>query len=201
MDKKTVIQLFLSSVIILIFLVIFYKYFNQETSTKKIDNIEKETSKSLDEKSNLINEKSNLIKGIEYFSKDETGSIYNIIAESGEINDNNPDIIFLTNVKAKISTLNSEDILIESNFAKYNSKNYDTNFYENIKVKYAEHKIDCEYLDLLFNKNQAILYENIVYKNLETRLLADRLEIDLITKNSKLSMKSEKEKIKIVYMK
>ena len=194
MDKKTVIQLFLSSVIIVIFLVIFYKYFNQETSTKKIDNIEKETSKSL-------NEKSNLIKGIEYFSKDETGSIYNISAESGEINDNNPDIIFLTNVKAKISTLNSEDIFIESNFAKYNSKNYDTNFYENIKVKYAEHKIDCDYLDLLFNRNQAILYENIVYKNLETRLLADRLEIDLITKNSKLSMKSEKEKIKIVYMK
>ena len=193
MDKKTVIQLFLSSVIIVIFLVIFYKYFNQETSTKKIDNIEKETSKSL-------NEKSNLIKGIEYFSKDETGSIYNINAESGEINDNNPDIIFLTNVKAKISTLNSEDILIESNFAKYNSKNYDTNFYENIKVKYAEHKIDCEYLDLLFNRNQAILYENIVYKNLETRLLADRLEIDLITKNSKLSMKNDKEKIKIVYM-
>ena len=194
MDKKTVVQLFLTSVIIVIFLVIFYKYFNQEKSTKKIDNIEKETSKNL-------NEKSNLIKDIEYFSKDESGSIYNISAESGNINDDNPDIIFLKNVKAKISTLNSQDIFIQSDFAKYNSKNFDTNFYENIKVEYAEHEIDCEYLDLLFNKNQAILYDNIVYKNLETRLLADRLEIDLITKNSKLSMKSEKEKIKIVYMK
>ena len=194
MDKKTVAQLFLTSVIIVIFLVIFYKYFNQEKSTKKIDNIEKETSKNL-------NEKSNLIKDIEYFSKDESGSIYNISAESGNINDDNPDIIFLKNVKAKISTLNSQDIFIQSDFAKYNSKNFDTNFYENIKVEYAEHEIDCEYLDLLFNKNQAILYENIVYKNLETRLLADRLEIDLITKNSKLSMKNKKEKIKIVYMK
>ena len=194
MDKKTVVQLFLTSVIIVIFLVIFYKYFNQEKSTKKIDNIEKETSKNL-------NEKSNLIKDIEYFSKDESGSIYNISAESGNINDDNPDIIFLKNVKAKISTLNSQDIFIQSDFAKYNSKNFDTNFYENIKVEYAEHEIDCEYLDLLFNKNQAILYDNIVYKNLETRLLADRLEIDLITKNSKLSMKNKKEKIKIVYMK
>tara|TARA_B100001564_G_scaffold353474_1_gene362472 strand:+ start:29 stop:613 length:585 start_codon:yes stop_codon:yes gene_type:complete len=194
MDKKTVAQLFLTSVIIVIFLVIFYKYFNQEKSTKKIDNIEKETSKNL-------NEKSNLIKDIEYFSKDESGSIYNINAESGNINDDNPDIIFLKNVKAKISTLNSQDIFIQSDFAKYNSKNFDTNFYENIKVEYAEHEIDCEYLDLLFNKNQAILYDNIVYKNLETRLLADRLEIDLITKNSKLSMKNKKEKIKIVYMK
>ena len=87
MDKKTVIQLFLSSVIIVIFLIIFFKYFNQETSTKKIDNIEKETSKNL-------NEKSNLIKDIEYFSKDESGNFYSINAESGKINDNDPDIIF-----------------------------------------------------------------------------------------------------------
>ena len=195
MDKKTVIQLFLSSVIIVIFLVIFFKYFNQETSNKIVNNIEKkETDKNL-------NQKSNLIKGIKYFSKDETGSIYSINAESGKINDDNPDIIFLTNVKAKISTLGNEDIFIQSDFAKYNSKNYDTNFYENIKVDYVEHQIDCRYLDLLFNNNQAILYEDIIYKNLETVLLADRLEIDLITKNSKISMKNEKEKIKIVYMK
>ena len=195
MDKKTITQFFLGSIIVVIFLVIFFKYFNQETSNKIVNNIEKkETDKNL-------NQKSNLIKGIKYFSKDETGSIYSINAESGKINDDNPDIIFLTNVKAKISTLNSEDIFIQSDFAKYNSKNYDTNFYENIKVDYAEHKIECEYLDLLFNKNRAFLYENIVYKNLDTKLLADRLEIDLITKNSKLSMKDENEKIKIVYMK
>ena len=195
MDKKTLTQFFLGSIIVVIFLVIFFKYFNQETSNKIVKNIEKkETDKNLSQKSNLI-------KDIEYFSKDETGSIYSINAESGKINDDNPDIIFLTNVKAKVSTLNSEDIFIQSDFAKYNSKNYDTNFYENIKVDYAEHNIDCEYLDLLFNKNRAILYENIVYKNLDTKLLADRLEIDLITKNSKLSMKDKNEKIKIVYMK
>ena len=195
MNKKTLTQFFLGSIIILIFLVIFFKYFNQETSNKIVKNIEK---KEIDKN---LNQKSNLIKDIEYFSKDETGSIYSINAESGKINDDNPDIIFLTNVKAKISTLNSEDIFIQSDFAKYNSKNYDTNFYENIKVDYAEHNIGCEYLDLLFNKNRAFLYENIVYKNLDTKLLADRLEIDLITKNSKLSMKDENEKIKIVYMK
>ena len=195
MDKKTLTQFFLGSIIVVIFLVIFFKYFNQETSNKIVKNIEK---KEIDKN---LNQKSNLIKDIEYFSKDETGSIYSINAESGKINDDNPDIIFLTNVKAKISTLNSEDIFIQSDFAKYNSKNYDTNFYENIKVDYAEHNIGCEYLDLLFNKNRAFLYENIVYKNLDTKLLADRLEIDLITKNSKLSMKDENEKIKIVYMK
>ena len=194
MDKKTVAQLFLSSIIIVIFLTIFLKYFDQEISSKKSDILEKKTPEILDEKSNII-------KGIEYFSKDNAGSIYSIKAETGKINEDNPDIIFLTNVKAKISTLGNEDIFIQSDFAKYNSKNYDTNFYENIKVDYVEHQIDCRYLDLLFNNNQAILYEDIIYKNLETVLLADRLEIDLITKNSKISMNNKNKKIKMFYNK
>ena len=149
----------------------------------------------------VLKEKSNIIKDISYLSKDDAGNIYVINAEYGEINEDNPDIIFLENVKAKISIFNSEDFFIESDFAKYNSKNYNTNFYENTKVEYTEHKINCRYLDLLFNENLALLYEDVVYKNLQTRLLADRLEIDLITKNSKLSMKNNEEKINIFYTK
>ena len=193
MNKKTAIQLFLLSIVLVIFLIIFIKYFNEEAQNNNLKSSEKETAKTLNQTSNIIND-------IEYFSKDATGNVYKITAETGEINEENSDILYLKNVKAKISTLNSEDIFIESDFAKYNSKNYDTNFYENVKVDYMENKITCRFLDLLFNNNQAMLYENIVYKNLETSALADRLEIDLITKNSKLSMKSEKEKIKIVYM-
>ena len=194
MNKKTALQLLLSSMVVVIFLTIFLKYFNPELESKKEKNSEEKISK-------VLKEKSNIIKDIRYLSKDDAGNIYVINAKYGEINENNPDIIFLENVKAKISIFNSEDFFIESDFAKYNSKNYDTNFYENTKVEYTEHKINCRYLDLLFDKNLALLYEDVVYKNLQTRLLADRLEIDLITKNSKLSMKGAKEKIKIVYIK
>ena len=100
-----------------------------------------------------------------YLSKDDSGNIYKIMAEYGEIKDQNSDLIFLKNVKAEIIIFDSDDIYIQSDFAKYNSKNYDTNFYENIKVDYVEHQIDCRYLDLLFNNNQAILYEDIIYKS------------------------------------
>ncbi len=192
MTKKTAVQIFLSSVVIAISLIIFFKYFNEE-----IDPIDKMVSKK--ETNEISNEKLNIIKDIQYLSKDETGNVYSIFAEYGEIKDQASNIIYLKNVKAKISILNSDDINIESDYAKYNSKNYDTNFYENTKIDYAEHNINCEYLDLLFNKKIAILYESIVYKNLQTQLLADRLEIDLISKNSTLSMKDKKEKIKIVY--
>ena len=198
MKKKTAVQIFLSSIVIAISLTIFFMYFSND-----LDPIDKSASKKeINKLSNQsANEKLNTIKDIEYLSKDEMGNVYSIFAEYGEIKDQASNIIFLKNVKAKISILNSDDINIESAYAKYNSKNYDTNFYENVKVEYIENKITCKYLDLLFNNNQAILYENIVYENLETSLLADRLEIDLITKNSKLSMKDKKEKIKIVYMK
>ena len=192
MTKKTAVQIFLSSVVIAISLIIFFKYFNEE-----IDPIDKMVSKK--ETNEISNEKLNIIKDIQYLSKDETGNVYSIFAEYGEIKDQASNIIYLKNVKAKISILNSDDINIESDYAKYNSKNYDTNFYENTKIDYADHNINCEYLDLLFNKKLAILYESIVYKNLQTQLLADRLEIDLISKNSTLSMKDKKEKIKIVY--
>ena len=192
MTKKTAVQIFLSSVVIAISLTIFFKYFSGET-----DPIDKIVSKK--ETNEISNEKLNIIKDIQYLSKDETGNVYSIFAEYGEIKDQASNIIYLKNVKAKISILNSDDINIKSDYAKYNSKNYDTNFYENTKIDYAEHNINCEYLDLLFNKKLAILYENIVYKNLQTKLLADRLEIDLISKNSTLSMKDKKEKIKIVY--
>ena len=192
MTKKTAVQIFLSSVVIAISLTIFFKYFSGET-----DPIDKIVSKK--ETNEISNEKLNIIKDIQYLSKDETGNVYSIFAEYGEIKDQASNIIYLKNVKAKISILNSDDINIKSDYAKYNSKNYDTNFYENTKIDYAEHNINCEYLDLLFNKKLAILYESIVYKNLQTKLLADRLEIDLISKNSTLSMKDKKEKIKIVY--
>ena len=194
MNKKTLIQLLLILTVILVLLTIFFKYFYGNKKVTKID--------STKEKVSVVSKKNvNIIKDIKYLSKDSSGNIYLINAKIGEIAADDPDMIFLKNVEAKISIVNSDDIYIVSNFANYNSKNYDTNFYENIKVKYADHKIDCEYLDLLFNKNIAILHQNIVYKSLETNLFADRLEIDLITKNSKISMKNEREKIEIVYKK
>jgi len=185
---------FLPTVSLLILLAIFFTYFNQKKEVKIKELTNKKYSEITEEKSNIIND-------INYSSKDNIGNAYNISAEIGKINNKNEDMILLENVIAKITIVDSEDIIIYSNFAEYNSKNYDTKFYDNTKVIYASHKIKCEYLDLLFNKNLATLYGNIVYESLSTKLLADRLEIDLITKNSKLSMKNEKEKIEVIYIK
>ena len=60
------------------------------------------------------------------------------------------------------------------------------------------HKATSENLDISFNDNLASMYNNIIYKKPGTQLNADRLEIDLISKNTKIFMDDESEKIKII---
>ena len=40
--------------------------------------------------------------------------------------------------------------------------------------------------------------KNIIYKNLDTKLEADKIEIDLLTKNTKIFMDDKSKKIKLI---
>ena len=60
------------------------------------------------------------------------------------------------------------------------------------------HKATSENLDISFSNNIALMYNNIIYNKPGTQLTADRLEIDLITKNSKIFMDNQYERIKII---
>ena len=190
MKKKILIQLFLFSLFLFLSIFSYYKYFSKESQ-----NVKKTIPNKNLPKKNL---ETNLITDLRYFSIDDEGSKYEITSEFGEISSDNPDIILMTNVKAKIQIYNSDPIIITSNFAKYNIKNYDTNFKENILVKHVDNKLNGENLDLSFQSNLMLMYNNIIYQNPDTKLLADKLEIDLITKDSKIIMNDKKSKIKII---
>ena len=194
MKKKILIQLFLFSLFIFLSIFFYYKYFHDKSQ------IVEKIMLNKNQESNLI-QGSNLINDLRYFSVDDVGNKYEIVSKFGEINFNNPDIILMTNVKAIIEIKNSKPIIITSNFAKYNVKNYDTNFTKNVLVKYIDNKLNAENLDLSFQDNLMSMYNNIIYQNLNTKLLADKLEIDLITKDSKIIMNDQKNKIKIIVKK
>ena len=171
-------------------------------------NQQPEKNKLIENKNSLSNQNltedkdsSNIIENIKYLSFDNVGNKYEINAKTGQIKNNISEIIYMKNVNAKINFINAEPINIASDFATYNTKNYNTYFSKNINMSYLEHKIECEKLDLLFSNNLALLYDNIIYTNLKTKLFADRLEIDLITKNSKISMNNKNKKIKMFYNK
>ena len=190
MEKKTLIQLFLFSLFIFLSIFSYSKYFKKDSQKLIINDSEKITPTKKFE--------SNLISDLRYFSVDDKGNKYEIKSEYGEMGLDNSDIILMTNVIATIDIYNSEPIIITSGFAKYNIKNYDTKFEKNVLVKHIDNKVNAENLNLSFQNNLMSMYDNIIYQSPDTKLIADKLEIDLITKDSKIVMNNKKRKIKII---
>lgn len=191
-NKKIFIQLFFFLLIMAISLYGFYLYFYKPKQNLEIT---KNTNTDLTIIDNDSKESSNLIENLEYVSKDENGNTYEVTSVTGTINLDNPDIIFMNGVSAIINFTDSSPILITSDNAEYNNKNFDTIFSKNVLVTYLEHKITGEYLKLLFQDNLATMTDKVIYKNLNTTLKADILEIDLLTKNSKIFMNNSSKKI------
>ena len=190
MNIKILIQLLLF--IILASTTATYYYFYKDNKTNaNVNKINNNNEISINKNS------SNLIKNIYYVSTDKLGNKFIIKSKTGEINIVNPDIVYMINVEAIINLINSDPIIIKSNYAKYNKINYEANFKEDVLLTYQAHRITSQNLDLSFENNLATIYNKIVYDNNNAKLSADILEIDLITKNSKIFMDNEYKKIKI----
>ena len=208
--KKISLQLLLFTILILSSYFFYQKYLKNNVETKKIN--EEEDQLIIEKKKDAVAKKSiivddsntletknsdenfNILKNIKYTSKDQDGNIYEIVAKEGIIKIDEPNITSMNYVVAKILLNDKSVIKIKSNNAIYNRKN----FYGKVKFKYLSHSISSEKMDILFDKNLAALYENLIYENNKTKLQADRLEIDLISKNSKIFMYDNSKKISIV---
>ena len=167
----------------------YYKYFFLKKNTITIINQNQNTK--------IINAENNLIKNLEYLSTDQNGNKYIITAEYGEFDIKEQGTILMTNVEAKIDFLKQDTVNLTSDFAKYDTLSLDTNFKKNVILQYGDHKINSDNIDLSFKKNFAWVYNNIVYKSSTNQLFADKLEIDLLTKDSKIFMYDSK-KLKII---
>tara|TARA_B110001450_G_scaffold70840_1_gene67131 strand:+ start:56 stop:577 length:522 start_codon:yes stop_codon:yes gene_type:complete len=137
----------------------------------------------------------NIIKDIRYFSKDDKGNSYEIVSDFGEISLDNPDLIFMTNVVATINLKNSSNVVITSKFANFNNKSYETTFYENVKILRDDEKIRSQKLEFSLEKDLILISNNVVLEKPGFNLKADRVEIDLITKNSKIFMNDSTKKV------
>ena len=175
MQKKIFIQILLSVLILIIFLVVYEKYF-KKTSVS-------DTSLIKEEERNQPNS----LENITYDSVDREGRKYIVTAESGFFNEQEPDIVFMNNANAKIVLLDGSIIYIKSSTAEYNSLNYDTKFQKDVKLKFLEHNIFCNNLNIFFKDNLIEAFNDLNYKNLDIIMFADKIEIDLLTNNSKIN--------------
>ena len=190
MNKKTGLQVVMVLVIILISLWFYLKYF-----TKNFEDVmETQVIEKIDENQNNT---STYIDDINYVSTDTKGNKYQITAKQAEIKIENSDLMFLRDVEAFIFVKGSDTVKITSNSGKKKKKNYDTIFSENVIVIYLGHKITGEYLDFSFLSNLGIFTKNVVYTGKKTNLFADKIEMNLTTKDTKIFMNDTGKKVLI----
>ena len=192
-NKKSIIQIFLLLILILICLFFFNLVSKKNLSNPEINNL---VIKKQKDAANLS--EGNIIEDIEYITKDHEGNFYSIKAEKSKIDQNNENKINLFNVKGKIRLKQNKEVYISSDKALYDPLTTDTQFFDNVKLSYIDHLVECETLNLKFSKKYVILEKNLRYDNLNTKIIADKIEFDLNTKNFKMTMYNKNSKIKII---
>jgi len=188
MNKKKILKIFLILLFLVILLILFLRFFNEN---KKNEEINLDVSKQNDIESNII-------KGISFFSKDKKGNEYILKAEEGEVDLSNDKIIYLKKITAQVVLNNSEDIIIISDFGKYNIENYDTIFSKNVLIKYLDSRISSNYMEFSINKSLMTITNNVIYSNNDNLLKADAVEFNTDTRKVNIFMYDSSEKVKII---
>ena len=191
MDKKKGLQLSLIILLILSSVLFYQKFFKV-----KID-----LTKKTIEKKNLDNKKeidgSNLIESLRYISQDLVGNTYVINAESAKFEEGETDNIILFKVNAEIILKDSEVIKIYSETANYNKKINDTVFKDKVNIEYTDQIIRAGMLKLNFSQNLIEIIENVYYMNSNTKIYADKIELDYLKKKMRISMVNKNDNIQI----
>ena len=204
MGKKSLIQIFLIIILFIITSLIFNHFYISNNSlenskNKEITEIEKNNVQVIDK---------NIIENVQYSLNNNKGDVYQVLADFGEINLDNPNLMFLTNVNASLLLANRTNIKLTSEFANFNTKTFETTFIKNIKVEREEETITGDELYLvlenekektentpLLDENLIRISNNILYKKPGYSLKADILEMDLISKDLKIFMLDKQKKV------
>ena len=195
MNIKNVFQYSLLILLILLSFLFYYKYF-----TEDIDKVEKKIENVVEKKTNVINQNNidqNIIENLKYVSEDLSGNTYTVTAQSATLEEDKLNEVQLFEVNAEIARKNQEIIYIYSETANYNKVNNNTVFKKKVNVKYGSQTIDSEILNLNFKNSLIEILENVFYVNENTKIKADKVEINLIDKKLKISMINKKDKVNI----
>ena len=191
---KTLTQLFLLLVLVIIIFSISKKYFynedqiNEENNTTSLNIKENNTSNKNLEKKSVDNEIINLT----YEKFDTNGNKYLINAKKGVLDNENPNIIYMSVIEASLIYLNNERVIISSEEAIFNKENFKTTFSKNVKLTYQEQILKSDKLEFLLDKNIAIFSDNVKYYNQNIEAFSDVVIINLLTKEIDIKSKNQK---------
>ena len=183
MSTKSLIQ---SVIILVIITIIYFIYTFFLNKDQEIINISK-IDTSIDNK----------ILDLKYNAIDEEGNSYIIESKSGKVSEKDKSILILKEVIGVIRVKNTENIVIVSDFAEYNKTTFNTYFYDNVKLTYDGHLINSDTLFMNYVDKNINIKNKVVYQGDNNKLLADMVEIDLVTKLSKIYMLDKEKRVKV----
>ena len=192
-NKGKVTQIIL---LLLSFLLIFYTYYylpKQNQGSIKVET--KDEIKTVEE----IKSK-NTFTNTEYIDTDKEGKKYTTRAKESYILQNEPDLIYLTDVYS-FTTLKKDNTLIEirSKKALVNQKIKETTYENQVVITNKSYKITANIAKHLSQKNLIIIDGNVIMKDLTDGLshvvYCDTVEIDTTTNNAVAFMKDKDKKV------
>ena len=184
MSTKSLVQ---SGIILVIIIIIFiiYIFFFLNKDQEIINN------------SKINTDVDNRIVDLKYNAIDEDGNSYVIESKSGKVSEKDKNILILKEVIGIIKIKGSEDVIILSDFAEYNKMTFDTYFYDNVKLTSEGHSIISDILFMNYIDKNINIENNVVYEGYNNKLLADMIQIDLVSKFSKIYMLDKEKKVQV----
>ena len=196
MVNKRIYQVILLLLLFLICITVYQIYFSEKkkNTQEKISTIKIENNSQVEDSNEMM---SNVIQNLRYVSKDLLGNTYVVTAKSAKIQKDKENEVKLNEVNAKIIKQDNTTIFIYSKTADYNKINHNTVFKQKVHIEYEEQTIDANIVNLNFSNNFIEILENVYYINEDTKIYADKAELNLLSNELKISMINTKDKVQI----
>ena len=135
---------------------------------------------------------STTFENIEYQGLYDLDKPFSVKSEKAHILDEEPDIVYMTNMNVVLYLKDERIVRIISNRGRYNKATNDCFFEEDVRATDGETKIFSENLDLLATENFVKIYNNVKLNHSTGSLRADKIDYDFETKYFKVSMFDDK---------
>jgi len=166
----------------LILLTYFYYPYMEKNKLLKDQSAREDLEKTLEDAH------STSFENIEYQGLYDLDKPFSVKSEKAHILDEEPDIVYMTNMNVVLYLKDERIVRIISNRGRYNKATYDCFFEEDVRATDGETKIFSENLDLLATENFVKIYNSVKLNHSTGSLRADKIDYDFETKYFKVSM-------------
>ena len=141
----------------------------------------------------------NTFENVEYKGLYNIDKTYKVKAEKAYILIKEPDVVYMTNMHVTLYMDDGRNVIITSDYGRYNKVSYNCFFENNVKAVDGETTIFADNMDLLTTEDSVKVYNNIFLTDNKSSLRADKIYYDFETKYYQISMFNDRKvKIKLI---